>query len=121
MVGAYDRHMARSLDWSHRRFVERHRTADPVRVRTGKGVAMSTETIERTVEQATDRRLIGRRNILAGIGGLGLAGAIGINRVLAQEATPTATDDEDGGETDVEPADVDIEREIGEAYDTFVA
>jgi hypothetical protein len=82
---------------------------------------MSTETIEQTVEQAADRGLIGRRNILAGIGGLGLAGAVGINRVLAQEATPTASDDEDGGETDVEPADVDFEREIGDAYDNFVA
>jgi hypothetical protein len=82
---------------------------------------MSTETIERTVDQATERSLIGRRNILAGIGGLSLAGAIRINRVFAQEATPTATDDEDGGETDVEPADADIEREIDEAYDNFVA
>jgi hypothetical protein len=55
---------------------------------------VSTQTGELMVEEAEERAQIGRRNLLAGIGGLGLAGVIGVNRVMAQEATPTATDDE---------------------------
>ena len=82
------------------------------------------DAFEVVKDEAGERAVIGRRNLLAGIGGLGLAGVIGINRVLAQEATPTATDDEDASDDPdavVEDAFADAEREIGEAYQNFVA
>jgi len=61
-------------------------------------------------------RPLGRRNVIAGIAGLGIAAGIGASQVLAQDATPTPSD-ETGGTTDQQP---DKMAEIGAAYDDFV-
>jgi len=61
-------------------------------------------------------RPLGRRNVIAGIAGLGIAAGIGASQVLAQDATPTPSD-ETGGTTDQQP---DKAAEIGAAYQNFV-
>jgi hypothetical protein len=65
--------------------------------------------------------LVGRRNILAGIAGLGLAGGVGLTRVLAQDATPTdepsTSDDQTTDTTDADGGD----GKAGARYDDFVA
>src|SRR6476619_2545393 len=61
-------------------------------------------------------RPVGRRNVIAGIAGLGIAAGIGASQVLAQDATPTPSD-ETGGTTEQQP---DKAAEIGAAYQNFV-
>jgi len=61
-------------------------------------------------------RPIGRRNVIAGIAGLGVAAGIGVTQVVAQTATPSATR-ETGGTTDQQPDKI---AEIGAAYQDFV-
>src|SRR6187402_559646 len=61
-------------------------------------------------------RPLGRRNVIAGIAGLGIAAGIGATQELAQDATPTPND-ETGGTTDQQP---DKMAEIGAAYQNFV-
>ena len=60
-------------------------------------------------------------NILAGIAGLGLAGGVGLTRVLAQDATPTdepsTSDDQATDTTDADGGD----GKAGARYDDFVA
>jgi hypothetical protein len=62
-------------------------------------------------------RPLGRRNVIAGIAGLGIAAGIGASQVLAQDATPTPSD-ETGGTTSGEQPDK--AAEIGAAYQNFV-
>ena len=62
-------------------------------------------------------RPVGRRNVIAGIAGLGIAAGIGASQVLAQDATPTATD-ETGGNTGGDQTDKGAK--VGAAYDDFV-
>jgi len=65
--------------------------------------------------------LVGRRNILAGIAGLGLAGGVGLTRVLAQDATPTAEPStSDDQTTDTNETDED-DGKAAARYDDFVA
>ena len=66
-------------------------------------------------------RSMDRRNLLVGIGALGIAGSFGANKVLAQESTPTAaevdkTDAEDSGDEEINNT-----PQIGEKYLDFVA
>lgn len=63
---------------------------------------------------------MGRRNVIAGMAGLGIAAGLGPNRVRAQEATPSADDDTDDDGVGGETSDGDIDAEIGAAYQNFV-
>jgi hypothetical protein len=61
-------------------------------------------------------RPVGRRNVIAGIAGLGIAAGIGVTQVVAQTATPSATDQTG----DTATAQTDKAAEIGAAYTNFV-
>jgi hypothetical protein len=60
-------------------------------------------------------RPIGRRNVIAGIAGLGIAAGIGVTQVVAQDATPSATE-ETGAGTD----QTTREAKVGAAYQDFI-
>jgi hypothetical protein len=62
-------------------------------------------------------RPIGRRNVIAGIAGLGVAAGIGVTQVVAQTATPSATEEPGGSTSGEQP---DKAAEIGAAYQDFV-
>jgi hypothetical protein len=62
-------------------------------------------------------RPIGRRNVIAGIAGLGVAAGIGASQVLAQDATPSATEEPSDTTIDEQPGKM---AEIGAAYQDFV-
>jgi hypothetical protein len=62
-------------------------------------------------------RPMGRRNVIAGIAGIGVAAGIGATRVVAQDATPSATE-EPGTGTGTDQTTKDAE--IGAAYQDFV-
>ena len=62
-------------------------------------------------------RPLGRRNVIAGIAGLGIAAGIGASQVLAQDATPSATEETGDGTTGDQPEKA---AQIGAAYQNFV-
>jgi hypothetical protein len=73
------------------------------------------EHATRGAEQSHWHRPMRRRNVIAGIAGLGIAVGIGASQVVAQDATPSATDQTGTGTgTDTKQA------EIGAAYKDFV-
>jgi len=76
-------------------------------------------------DERTRDRIIGRRIVLAGVAGLGMASLIGLNAVLAQDSTDDTddsnddTDDSDSHTTDDDDSEVDAE--IGATYQNFLA
>ena len=66
-------------------------------------------------------RPLGRRNVIAGIAGFGIAASIGAREVLAQESTPEVddSDESDPGEDDQAPTG-EMAAERGAAYENFV-
>ena len=65
-------------------------------------------------------RPVGRRSVIAGIAGLGIASGMGISRTLAQESTPEATDEEGTDQGTSDDISAEREAEIGAAYQNFV-
>jgi hypothetical protein len=62
-------------------------------------------------------RPMGRRNVMAGIAGIGIAAGIGATRVVAQDATPSTTEQPGAGAGTDQAAKA---AKIGAAYQDFV-
>ena len=78
-------------------------------------------------QQPVSSRMLGRRNVLAGIAGMGVAGGLGITRVLAQETDPTPSDPQTTDSGGTIESDTGEENTLndgvarGEKYQDFVA
>lgn len=77
---------------------------------------LNPATSTHTREMSLADRLVGRRNVVAGIAALGAAGVFGASRALAQD-DPDGDDDFPDDEEDL----LEMAPEIGETYQNFVA
>jgi hypothetical protein len=77
------------------------------------------DTIAAPPEPTFIRRTIGRRDVIAGVSGMGLAGVFGLRQAMAQDdLEDEAGDDDDGSTTEIEVFGRPV---AGERYQDFVA
>lgn len=65
-------------------------------------------------------RVVGRRIVLAGVAGLGMASLIGLNVALAQDSTDDTESEDDNDIDGSDDVDTEIDAEVGAAYQNFL-